>query len=220
MRVILIGEDKLTYFLGRQFTSKGYFLTIITPDDSEAISLSRRLKATVITGNGSDPTVLQEAGAYQTDVVLALTSRDPDNLIACQIAQDRFGVPKTVAIVNDPDNREIFEELGVDVVFSATEVLGSMIDQRTASTDLRNLVPVNDSGVTISEVVLDKNSPAVGQAIKDLELSGAVVACVVRRGHVMLGKRRTHLMEGDRVLLISEDDRYGQAQQTLAGKGA
>ncbi len=220
MRVILIGEDKLTYFLGRQFASKGYFLTIITPNAEEAVSLSRRLKATVITGNGSDPAVLQEAGAYQTDVVLALTSQDPDNLIACQVAQDRFGVPKTVAIVNDPDNREIFEELGVDVVFSATEILGSMIDQRTASTELRNLVPVADSGVTISEVVLDENSPAVGRAIKDLELSGAVVACVVRRGHVMLGKRRTHLMAGDRVLLISEDDRYGQAQQTLAGEGA
>ena len=93
MRDILIGEDKLTYFLGRQITSKGYYLTIITPDKEEATSLSRRLKATVITGNGSDPKVLQAAGAYQADAVLALTDNDPDNLIACQIAQDRFGVP-------------------------------------------------------------------------------------------------------------------------------
>ena len=74
--------------------------------------------------------------------------------------------------------------------------------------------------MTISEVVLKESSPAVGLAIKDLELSGAVVACVVRRGHVMLGKRRVHLMEGDRVLLISEDDQYGQAQKTLTGEGA
>lgn len=213
MRVILIGEDKLTYFLGRQFASKGYFLTIITPDKARATDLSRRLKATVISGDGSAPGVLKEAGAYQADVILALTDKDQDNLIACQVAQDRFGVPKTVALVNDPDNKEIFEELGVDVVFSATEILGSMIDQRTATTDLRNLVPVTDSGVTISEVVLEEQSPAVGKAIKDLELSGSVVACVVRRGHVMLGKRRTHLMAGDRVLLISEDDRYGQDQQ-------
>ncbi len=220
MRVILIGEDKLTYFLGRQFTSKGYFLTIITPSQSEAVSLSRKLKATIIAGNGSDPAVLQEAGAYQADVILALTPQDPDNLIACQVAQDRFGVPKTVALVNDPDNREIFEELGVDIAFSATEILGSMIDQQTASTDLKNLVPVTDSGVTISEVVLDESSPAVGRAIKDLALQGATVACVVRRGHVMVSKQRMYLQAGDRVLLISEDDRYGQAQKTLTGEGA
>ena len=220
MRVILIGEDKLTYFLGRQFTSKGYFLTIITPKQEDAVALSRRLKATIIAGNGSNPSVLQEAGAYEADVILALTSQDPDNLIACQIAQDRFGVPRTVALVNDPDNRDIFEELGVDIAFSATEILGSMIDQQTSSTDLKNLVPVSDSGVTISEVVLNEKSPAVGQAIKDLDLHGATVACVVRRGHVMVSKRRMYLQEGDRVLIISENDRYGQAQKTLTGEGA
>ncbi len=220
MRIILIGTDKLTYFLGRRFSSKGYFLTIITPDKEQSVSLSRRLKATVLTGDGSDPAVLQEAGAYQADVLLALTAQDQDNLIACQIAQDRYGVPKTVALVNDPENREIFEELGVSVAFSATEVLGSMIEQQTASSDIRNLVPVTDSGVTITEVVLAENSPAVGSAIKDLNLRGAVVACVVRRGHVILAKQRSYLHAGDRILLISENDRYGQAQQVLTGEGA
>jgi len=195
-------------------------LTIITPDEENAISLSRKLKATVLTGNGSDPAMLQEAGAYQADVLLALTARDQDNLIACQIAQDRYGVPKTVALVNDPENREIFEELGVSVAFSATEMLGSMIEQQTTSADIRNLVPVTDSGVTITEVVLAENSPAVGSAIKDLKLQGAVVACVVRRGRVMLAQRRSHLMAGDRILLISEDETYGQAQKILTGEGA
>ena len=220
MRVILIGEDKLTYFLGRRFTSKGYFLTIITPKKEDAVTLSRRLKATVIAGNGSNPAVLQEAGAYEADVILALTPQDPDNLIACQVAQDRFGVPKTVALVNDPDNREIFEELGVDVAFSATEILGAMIDQQMTSTDLKNLVPITDSSVTISEVMLNDNSPAVGRAIKDLDLQGAVVACVVRRGHLMASKQRMYLQAGDLVLLISENDRYGQAQKALVGEEA
>ena len=220
MRIILIGTDKLTYFLGRRFSSKGYFLTIITPSEENAVSLSRRLKATVLTGNGSDPATLKEAGAYQADVLLALTSRDQDNLIACQVAQDRYGVPKTVALVNDPENREVFEELGVTVAFSATEILGSMIEQQTASADIRNLVPITDSGVTITEVVLEETSPAVGSAIKDLNLQGAVVACVVRRGRVLLTKQRSYLHAGDRLLLIAENDRYGQAQKALTGEGA
>ena len=220
MRVILIGTDKLTYFLGRRFASKGYFVTIITPDEEQAVFLSRRLKATVIVGNGSDPAVLQEAGAYQADTLLALTSQDQDNLIACQVAQDRYGVPRTVAIVNDPDNRAIFEELGVNVAFSATEVLGSLIEQQTTPSDIKNLVPVTESGVTITELVLKANSPAIGRAIKDLNLQGAVVACVVRRGHLLITKQRSYLMEGDRLLLISEDEHYGHAQRALTGEGA
>ncbi len=220
MRVILIGTDKLTYFLGRRFTSKGYFITIITPDEAISVDLSRRLKATIITGDGSDPKVLQAAGAYEADVLLALTDKDQDNLIACQVAKDRYGVPRTVALVNDPDNREIFEELGVSVAFSATEILASMIEQQTTSTDVLNLVPVTGSGVTITEVLLEESAPAVGKAIKDIALSEAVVACVVRRGHVITANRRTHLMAGDRVLLISKDDHYGQAQRALTGEGA
>ena len=220
MRVILIGTDKLAYFLGRRFTSKGYFITIITPDEAVSTDLSRRLKATVITGDGSDPKVLQAAGAYEADVLLALTDKDPNNLIACQMAKDKYGVPRTVALVNDPDNREIFEELGVSVAFSATELLASMIEQQTASSDVLNLVPVTESGVTITEVLLEESAPAVGLAVKDIALGESVVACVVRRGHVMLTNRRTHLMAGDRVLLISKDEQAGQAQRTLTGEGA
>ncbi|MEL6354642.1 MAG: TrkA family potassium uptake protein [Cyanobacteria bacterium J06627_28] len=219
MRIILVGTDKLIYFLGRRFVTKGDFVTIITPEQLEATSLSRRLKATVIVGDGSDPAVLQEAGAYQADALLALTDQDQDNLIACQIAQDRYGVPRTVAIVNDPDNREIFESLGISLAFSATEILGSLIEQQTVPSEIKNLVPVTESDVVITEVVLKVGSPSIGKAIKDLGLRGATVACVVRRGHVLKANRRMYLMEGDRILLISEDARYGQAQQALTGEG-
>ncbi|MGB3615851.1 MAG: hypothetical protein WBA10_18790, partial [Elainellaceae cyanobacterium] len=63
MRVILIGEAKLAYFLGRQFASKGYQITIITPGQDDATSLSRKLKATVLVGDGSDPALLDAANA-------------------------------------------------------------------------------------------------------------------------------------------------------------
>ena len=120
MRVILIGGGKLVYFLAKQFTSKGYHLTIINADEQEAIALSRNLQATVINGEGSNPHILSQAGAYRADITLSLTGNDEDNLIACQIAQKEYGVPRTLALINDPENRPIFEKLGVNVAFSAT----------------------------------------------------------------------------------------------------
>ena len=117
MKVILIGGGKLVYFLVRQFASKGYHLTIINQDAVEAKALARQLKATVILGDGSDPGMLKEAGAYQADIVLSLTPHDQDNLVACQIAQKRYGVPRTIALVNDPDYQEVFQQLGVTVAF-------------------------------------------------------------------------------------------------------
>ncbi|MEO0457354.1 MAG: TrkA family potassium uptake protein [Cyanobacteria bacterium P01_A01_bin.114] len=219
MRIIVIGDDQLTYFLGRQFASKGYQLTVIAPSADQARSLSRRLKATVLVGDGSDSRLLESAEAYRANALLALTAQDQDNLVACQIAQDRYGVPRTIALVNDPENREIFEKLGVTIAFSATEILGSLIEQQTDFQDIKNLMPVMDGEVNITEVVLKEDSPGVGQPIRDLNLRGSVVACVIRRGNVLVPKQRSYLHAGDRLLLVSESSHYGEAQQALVGRG-
>ncbi|NEQ32688.1 MAG: TrkA family potassium uptake protein [Leptolyngbya sp. SIO4C5] len=217
MRVILIGSGKLAYFLSKQFTSKGYYLTIITPDEGEAVLLSRQVKATVMVGDGSNPLLLQEAEAYGADVLLALTNRDQDNLIACQIGQDRYGVPRTIALVNDPDNREVFQKLGVTMVFSATEILGSLIEQQADYQDVKNLVPISQSDVTVTEFTLQDTSPAVGHKIQDLKLTGAAITCIIRGGRVLIPSKWMHLRAEDRLILVSESEHYGSAQRALAG---
>jgi hypothetical protein len=58
MRVILIGGGETIetiYFLGRLFASRGYRVTIVNPHQAEAEMLSRRVRVTVIVGDGSDP---------------------------------------------------------------------------------------------------------------------------------------------------------------------
>ncbi|MCZ7665597.1 MAG: NAD-binding protein [Thermoleophilia bacterium] len=93
MRVLIVGSGKTLYFLGRTFSSKGYQVTIINRDRDECVQLARRLNATVVQGDGSDPEVLEDAGARGTDAVLALTSSDQDNLVICQLASLLFNVP-------------------------------------------------------------------------------------------------------------------------------
>jgi trk system potassium uptake protein TrkA len=64
MRVIVIGQDKLAYFLGKHFVAKHYALTLVTPHREEALALSHKLQqATVLCGDGSEPAVLEDAGA-------------------------------------------------------------------------------------------------------------------------------------------------------------
>ncbi len=218
MKIILIGSDKLVYFLGRQFASKGYQLTIITPDETQALTLSRKLKATVIKGDGSNPTILQEAGAYSADVLLALTAQDQDNLVACQISQDRYGVPRTIALVNDPDNREVFQKLGVTQAFSATEILGSLIEQQADIQDIKNLLPVADTEVTLTEMTLQDDSPAVEKTPEQLNLNGAAIACIIRGGTVLQAREYSRLRSGDRLILISQSNQCAKAQRVIMGE--
>ena len=216
MKIILIGGSKLAYFLAKQFASKNYYTTIINADLEEAKTLSRTLKATVIHGQGSDPVTLGEAGALQADVVLSLTTHDEDNLIACQIAQKEYGVPRTIALVNDPENQQIFEKLGITVAFSATQIIASLIEQQTASGEIQNLLPIAEGKVNVTEIALEQDNPVVGKTIDEVQLpNGTLIACILRRGEVIVPNGENNLEALDRLVVIGQPESYGQLMRLL-----
>ncbi|MBE9119018.1 TrkA family potassium uptake protein [Lusitaniella coriacea LEGE 07157] len=219
MRIIAIGGGKLTYFLAKQFTSKGYNVTVVNRDATEATALARKLKATAIVGDGSSLKTLQDAGAYQADVVLGLTPYDQDNLIACQIAQQHYGVARTIALVNDPENREVFERLGVSVAFSATEIIANLIEQQAGFEEVRNVLPVADGKANVTELVLGEDTFAVGKQLETLDLPvGTLIACILRDEALLVPDGSTQLRSRDRLILVAQPEYYGQLVRSLTGE--
>ncbi len=214
-----MGSGKLAYFLAKQFASKGYHITVVNTDQQEAVTFSRSLKATVIHGEGSNPTILSQAGAYQADVVLGLTGNDEDNLIACQIAQKEYGVPRTVALVNDPENRPIFEKLGISVAFSATEIIANLIEQQTSSDEIKNLLPVAEGKINVTEIALSESTSIAGKTIDEIQLpTGTLIASILRRQDVIVPGGDTVLEINDRLILISQPEYYGQLLRLLGAE--
>lgn len=81
-------------------------------------------------GDGCDPKVLERAGIARTQVVIAATGDDEDNLIISEIAHQVFGVPYVLARVNRPENRWLFTpQRGVDAAFCPALALADLIKQ-------------------------------------------------------------------------------------------
>jgi len=223
MRVILLGGGETVetiYFLARLFVRRGYDVTIVDPDPAEAQMLARRVGATVLLGDGSDPVILEEAGARQADLVLSLTSYDPDNLVACQIAQQLYGVPRTLALVNDPENEEIFRRLGIAEVFSSTKVIGSLIEGRTVFDEITHLFPADEGRHYVTEVVLGEDAPAIGKALEELDLpTESLVVAIIRRGQVIVAGAQDRLQVADRLIAIALPEHQEHLLRALAGAG-
>jgi len=219
MKILIVGGGRTVSFLCSSFASKGHSVTLINRDPAECERLAQALSVLVICGDGSDPGVLEEAGARGVDAVLALTPHDPDNLIACQAAALGFGVPRVVALANDPENVELFEKLGVSA-FSTTRIIGSLIEQRTAWEGITNLMPVVEGRVNVTEVQLEASAPAAGKSLKDLPLpDNSLVAVVLRDGTPMVPRGNTSLQAGDRLVLITLPENHGTVLRVLTGAG-
>ena len=224
MRIILIGGGETietVYFLARLFSRRGDQVTVVNPCPAEAQMLSRQVKATVILGDGSDPAVLEEAGARRADVLLSLTPQDPDNLVTCQIAQKLYGVPRTLALVNDPDNEEVFRQLGIAEVFSATRVIGSLIEGQTLFDEIIHLFPAAEGRLYVTEVVLDGQAPVIAKTLQDLDLpEESLVVAIIRDQKVIVPGGEHRLQAADRLIVIALPENQQEILRTLTGEGA
>lgn len=218
MKLLLIGEGRILYSLCKTFLAKGYAVTIVNENREECEELARRLNVTVMQGDGTDPALLDEAGAHDTETMLAVTPRDEDNLAACQLASLRFGIPRTIALVNDMDNEEVFTKLGIAAV-SPTHVIVNLIEQRTAYDEITQLLPVGEGKINISEVLIKHTSPVVGKELKDITLpENSLLACIMREGEAIVPRGGTRLAAGDRAVLVTLPENHGTTLRAIMGE--
>ncbi len=219
MNVIIIGGDETVYFLTKQFLKRDYEVTIVHADRLRSQELADRTEATVVFGDGSDIDILRQCGAHSADVLVSMTAKDQDNLIACQVAQDQFGIPQVIAIVNDPDNKDVFRQLGVKMVFSPTEIIGTIIDQETAFTDITGLLPLAEGRLQFTDVRIDEHSLAIGKSLTKLPLAaGALIIGVIRGDEVFVPHGSTEIQAGDHLLVISDTEHQEQNLTILCSK--
>ncbi|MFZ2147896.1 MAG: NAD-binding protein [Sedimentisphaerales bacterium] len=218
MNTLIIGGGKIVYFLAKAFFSKGYNVTIINRRKEECSRLAKQLKATVVFGNATNPLILKEAQTSSMDAVLAVTPNDEDNLVICQLAKLNFGVQRTLALVNDPDNEQVFRQLGVTTAFSTTRMISSLIEQRARFEEIVGLFSVAEGKVNVTEVALTKNSPVLGKSLMEINLPvDCLIACILRDNNPVIPRGATTLCTNDRLVLITLPEKHGPVLKLLTG---
>ncbi|MCD4786265.1 MAG: NAD-binding protein [Candidatus Eremiobacteraeota bacterium] len=221
MRVILVGGGEVVYFLARTFLSKGYFVSIINDSQEESEMLAKRLNALIICGDGSDPNFLEDAKARESKIFIAVTPYDHINMVCCQTASLKFKIPRTMALVNDPDNYEVFKELGIDHVFNQTELIVSMIEKQVKYEHITNLLDDEEGGVLISEIHMTTKMPALGEKLGDINLPDEVSIIGVTRKKKFELKRDSMTLEvGDRILILTNPENLAVSLRAICGEEA
>jgi len=219
MYVIIIGGGKVGYHLTKTLVQEGHEVVLIEKDRKSADYLSEQLGDLVMLGDGCEVRTMAEAGMGRANVVVAVTGDDEDNLVICQMAKRKFGVPRTLARVNDPRNEALFQELGIDQTVSSTRVIFNLLEQQIESGQVFPLAALKKGEIEVVEADINSNSPIVGKKIGELDLPpNALIISVIRDGHASIPHADTRLREGDSVIAMIKADRERELRAVFTGE--
>lgn len=218
MKAIVAGGGKVGYYLLKTLMEKGCEVNLIEEDENICNKIAEELDIDIICGDASDIEVLKDAHIEDAEVVAAVTGKDEENLVICQMAKINFGINKTIARINNPKNRSIFKALGVDKTVCSTEVISNLIEGEFTSEKVTTVQALLRGKMLLVELTVENGYKCCDKKIKDLDLpEECVVASVIKGDQIEYPRGKTCISEGDRVLLITTADKKLDIEKSLIG---
>jgi trk system potassium uptake protein TrkA len=211
MYIIIVGGGKVGYYLAKTLLSYKHRVMVIEPQKELCEKLANQLNIAVCNGDGTTIEKLEEVDAARADVLIAVTGRDEDNLIACQLAKTNFGIKRTISRVNNPKNIEVFEKLGVDTAVSSTSIIADLIEQEVDFAGVKTLMMLKNGKITLSEIEVMEGSVVCDKSLKDIDLpKESILVSVIRNEEVVIPNGFTVLQKGDFVIAVTSKENQGK----------
>ena len=112
MKIIILGAGRIGESVAAALVSEQNDITVIDQDAARLRELESRFELRGVVGNGTEPALLEEAGARDTDMLIACAAQDETNLVVCKIADQVFGIPTRIARVRSEALRTHAQLLG------------------------------------------------------------------------------------------------------------
>lgn len=218
-KVVLVGGYQKTYALAKSLRTKGYEITIINLNYQHCIEFAQIEDIHILHGDGTRPYILDDAGIYDFDLAIALTRRDDDNLVICELCKKKFNVKRTVALVNDPEKVDFFYKMGIDSVVCSITTVTNLIEQQALMDQMSSIFELNGGKVKITQLAIPKTAPVVNKKLWELNLpQEVVIGCILRGDTNIVPRGDVRIHEGDILVMIASDQQQALAVKELMGK--
>lgn len=216
MKAIIVGGGKVGYYLLKTLLERKHKVVLIERDKDVCSRIAEDIEAEIILGDGTDLDVLKDADINEAEVVAAVTGKDEENLVICQIAKASFDISKTIARVNNPKNRSLFKALGVDTTVCSTEVIANLIEWEFECDKLKIVQTIDKGELLLVEAIISPCSAWMGKKIKEIKMpEEVIIASIFRDDKIVYRKGDTVLLDNDRALLVTNIHRKVELERSI-----
>jgi trk system potassium uptake protein TrkA len=216
LKIIILGAGQVGSSAAQQLArEQTNDVTVVDTRDEALRELQDRLDIRTVSGNAAHPAVMEAAGSNGADLIVALTSSDEVNMIACQIAWTLFRTPTKIARIRAADYHQRPELFGdnaipVDLAISPEQLVTDYVERLIKYPGALQVLEFADGRVRLVGMLAHKGGKLVGHQLRELRahIPGREVrvAAIYRGGRSIKPEGDTRIEEHDEVFFVAARD--------------
>jgi trk system potassium uptake protein TrkA len=182
---------------------KSWNIKLIEPNYDRAEELAKGLDdVLVLHGNPTDTHLLSTEGLAKTDAFISVTKNEDSNIISCLMAK-QMDVPKTIAIVSNPDYIQLSKNIGIDAAINQKASASDEIYRHVRRGKVISVKALQDVNAEVLELQAAENSKIIDKPLQEIKLpQGCVVGAILSKSNTIIATGGSRIQPGDRVILF------------------
>ncbi|CAN5829573.1 Trk system potassium transporter TrkA [soil metagenome] len=211
MKILILGAGDVGFHLAQQLAEENHDVVVIEQDRDRVRSIRDAMDAIVLEGNGASLTMLEKAGIEKTDLLLAVTSQDEINLMAC-LSASQYQVPVKIARVSKPDYFDHTgilppERLGVDLMINPERECAMETYQLLQSAAATEFAQFEGGLVQLIGLRVKPDAPIAGKTLSEIgratgQRARYLIVSVVSDGVTVIPKGDTRIEADNRIFVV------------------
>ncbi len=216
MRFIIGGCGRVGAQLAEMLSLDRQEVRVIDTEPRSFERLSKAFRGEAVLGEAFDGETLEKAGIGGAEVFAAVTNYDNTNLMAAEVAEHIYHVPRTVARLYNPDKEGTYQALGMDYICGTREVARAVMEKM-----LRPAVRLRGQCANNTRMVVEFDLPAawagkpLSRFARDLDME---IAWVTRGGEAVFPEDGFKGMEGDTVTALVGERGMRKLEKKVRGR--
>ncbi|WP_069130546.1 Trk system potassium transporter TrkA [Rhodohalobacter halophilus] len=214
MKILIAGAGEVGYELSKVLSEERHDVTVMDERQSCLQRVLENLDVLAVEGNATSPKALVRAGAHEADMMVACTSVDEVNIIACMMAK-RLGVRSAIARVRNDELSQkdapiTPSELGIDVLIHPEESAATEIHQLIKRASASDIVPLAEGRMQLIGIRVEKNAGIIDKTLRELAVEYRNetyrIVAISRRGTTILPTGQSRIMPLDHIFVLSKTE--------------
>tara|TARA_B100000029_G_scaffold394668_1_gene392211 strand:- start:3304 stop:4671 length:1368 start_codon:yes stop_codon:yes gene_type:complete len=213
MNIIICGAGMVGFSISKQLQAQGHSVTVVDQSSEDIKKINETQDVKGIVGRATLPSVLENAGAKDADMIIAVTRNDETNMIVCQLASSLFNISKKIARIR---SQEFLEDkwsklynksnIPIDVIISPEREVAKSLHRKLEAPGALDNVPFVKDKVKLLEILIEKKCPIANIPLKELTKKfpefKAYVFGAERKESFVFFKKNDQMKVGDKVYVV------------------